>query len=238
VTESATELSLSQDDAYLLDHAAWASLTGPHAHLAEVRGQAARYPADVSPFIGVAPDPDERVWADLAALAGPGAFVPLTGVEAAPPDGWEVLEAGEGVQMVDTAVAAQWHPDVVRLGPGDVPDMLALTARTKPGPFLPRTIEMGTYLGLRDQGALVALAGQRLHPPGWVEISAVCTDAAYRGRGLATRLVQSVAADIRDAGSRPFLHAVGTNVNAIRLYQSIGFTLRRRARFSVARIPR
>ena len=72
--------------------------------------------------------------------------------------------------------------------------MLDLVARTEPGPFLPRTIEMGTYLGIRRGGALVAMAGERLHPPGWTEISAVCTDDAYRSRGLGTRLVLAVAA--------------------------------------------
>jgi len=105
--------------------------------------------------------------------------------------------------------------------------MLELVARTDPGPFRERTIELGTYLGIRHEGALVAMAGQRLSPPGWTEISAVCTDAAYRGRGLAARLVRAVAAEIHARGRTPFLHAAASNVNAIRLYEKLGFTTRR-----------
>jgi predicted GNAT family acetyltransferase len=79
------------------------------------------------------------------------------------------------------------------------------------------------------------MAGQRLRPAGWTEISAVCTDAAYRGQGLATRLINAVAAGIRERGDTPFLHTEATNVNAIRLYEALGFTLRRDMRFSVVR---
>ena len=89
----------------------------------------------------------------------------------------------------------------------DVPEILDLVARTQPGPFRPRTIELGTYLGFRHDGALVAMAGERLHPAGWTEISAVCTDPAYRGRGLATRLVSAVGAGIAERGDRVLLHA-------------------------------
>jgi predicted GNAT family acetyltransferase len=116
-----------------------------------------------------------------------------------------------------------------------VPEILDLVARTEPGPYLPRTVEMGTYLGIRHDGRLVALAGERLHPPGWTEISAVCTDPDHRGRGLATRLVRAVAAGIRERGDHPFLHAAATNTTAIRLYESIGFTLRARTVFSLVR---
>ena len=141
------------------------------------------------------------------------------------------------MQLVDDGVDARPDAEAVRLGPADVPEMLALVARTRPGPFLPRTVDLGTYLGIRSGGALVAMAGERLHPPGWTEISAVCTDAAHRGRGLATRLVLAVAAGIRDRGEVPFLHAAATNTNAIRLYESIGFRLRRHTRFVALRAP-
>ncbi len=123
------------------------------------------------------------------------------------------------------------------LGQADVQEMLDLARRTKPGPFLPRTVEMGTCPGIRRGGALVAMAGERLHPPGWTEISAVCTDEAWRGRGLASRLVLAIVAGIRARGELPFLHAVATNVNAIRLYEELGFRLRRYTVFSVARAP-
>ena len=220
-----------------LDNPAWAALTGPHAHFAERHGQVLRYPADVSPFLALPDAPTPQVWDDVAALAGPGATVVIPGAEVTPPAGWEVLDRISGVQLVDAGIPAVEDPEAVRLGPADVPEMLDLVARTQPGPFLKRTIELGTYLGIRRCGLLVAMAGERLHPPGWTEISAVCTDPGYRGEGLATRLVLAVAAGIRARGETPFLHAAGTNTSAIRLYLSLGFELRWEPRFVVVRVP-
>ncbi|MFK0108948.1 GNAT family N-acetyltransferase [Streptomyces sp. NPDC091217] len=219
---------------HVLDNPAWAALTGPHAHLAEQVGRAARYPADVARFHAVADAGDLQAWADLASLVGPGGTAALRGVTEAP-DGWEILRIGNGVQLVDTGLRVEPAPEAVRLGPEDVPEILDLVARTEPGPYLPRTIDMGTYLGIRHHGRLIALAGERLHPPGWTEISAVCTDPGHRGRGLATRLVRAVAAGIKERGEQPFLHARADNADAIRLYESIGFTLRRRTVFALVR---
>ncbi|WP_037854010.1 GNAT family N-acetyltransferase [Streptomyces sp. NRRL S-340] len=222
---------------HVLDHPALASLTGPHARFAERRGRVLRYPVDVSPWSALPEEPDARDWADLAALAGPGTEVPLPGFTGRVPADWEITFRVEGVQLVDDGLAAAPDPEAVRLGPADVPEMLALIARTEPGPFLPRTIELGTYLGIRRQGALVAMAGERLHPPGYTEISAVCTDPAFRGRGLASRLVSAVAHGIRARGETPFLHTGARNTNAVRLYESLGFRLRRRTAFLAARAP-
>jgi ribosomal protein S18 acetylase RimI-like enzyme len=221
---------------FVLDNPVWASLTGAHAHLAEARTFAARYPAGVAPFAAVADPADAQSWQDLAALIGPGARALVTGVSG-PPDEWEVVEAGTGVQLVDSTLRAEHDTEAIVLTADDVPEILTLVERTKPGPFLPRTIELGSYFGIRRDDALVAMAGERLHPPGWTEISAVCTDPAYRGQGLATRLVRTVAAGIRDRGETPFLHAAAANTNAIRLYESIGFVLRRTTRFQVVRAP-
>jgi predicted GNAT family acetyltransferase len=124
----------------------------------------------------------------------------------------------------------------VRLGADDVPQILDLVARTEPGPFRPRTIELGSYLGIRHDGRLVALAGERLHPAGWTEISAVCTDPAYRGRGLASRLVSAVGAGIAERGDRALLHALATNP-AVDLYLSLGFRLRRLTEFRSVTVP-
>ena len=121
----------------------------------------------------------------------------------------------------------------------DVAEMVALVDRTQPGPFTDRTIELGTYLGLRDasDGALVAMAGQRLRPPGHVEISAVCTDEAFRGRGLARLLVDLLVDEITAAGDVPILHATGANTGAIRLYASMGFETTREVRFAALQAP-
>ena len=139
--------------------------------------------------------------------------------------------------MVDTALHAEHAPEAVRLGPADVDDVMDLIARTRPGPFLPKTLELGTYLGIREDGRLIAMAGERVQPPGWTEISAVCTDPDHRGRGLATRLVSAVAAGIKERGDTPLLHAAASNTNALRLYESIGFSLRRRTLFLLVRAP-
>ncbi|MFF1713201.1 GNAT family N-acetyltransferase [Streptomyces sp. NPDC058268] len=220
-----------------LDNPAYAALNGPHARFAERRGRVVRYPLDVSPWLGLPDAPEADDWADLAALAGPGADVPLAGVRVGLPEGWEVTFDIAGVQLVDDGVAAAPDAEAVRLGAADVPEMLDLVRRTQPGPFLPRTVELGTYLGIRRGGALVAMAGERLRPPGWTEISAVCTDPAVRGEGLATRLVLAVADGIRARGETPFLHTAARNVGAIRLYESLGFRLRRTTRFYSARVP-
>ncbi|MFG2949381.1 GNAT family N-acetyltransferase [Streptomyces adustus] len=233
---SSSSPSPSPTQPHILDNAAWAALTGPHAHLAERVGRAARYPTDVSPFTALEDPADPRAWDDLAALVGPGI---VTAVTATPtvPAGWETEDSGAGVQLVDTALFAEPAPEAVRLGPADVPEILDLISLTQPGPFLPRTVELGTYLGIRDRGRLIALAGERLRPPGWTEISAVCTHPDHRGRGLATRLVRAVAAGIRERGDTPFLHAAASNTRAIRLYESIGFTLRSHTRFTLVRTP-
>ena len=222
-----------------LDAPAWSALTGPHAHLAERRGNVLRYPADVAFFLGMPPAPTPQDWADAAALLGPGGLVPLAWLDASAPAGWELEFAGSvGVQLVDDGVDAVPEEAAVRLTAADVPEMLALVERTRPGPFLPRTIEMGTYLGIRDgDGALVAMAGERLHPPGWTEISAVCTAPSARGRGLATRLVRALAHGIRQRGEAPFLHCAATDPGAIGLYESLGFRLRRSVDFAAARVP-
>ncbi|MFE5504916.1 GNAT family N-acetyltransferase [Amycolatopsis japonica] len=218
------------------DDPAWASLTGPHAHFAERSGQVLRYQVDVAPFFALPPEPDDRVWADVAALAGPGQTVTVHNALPVPAD-WEVLGRIAGVRLVDVALEAAEDPEAVVLGPDDVPEMLDLVERTKPGPFRKRTIELGTYLGIRRDGELIAMAGERMHPPGWTEISAVCTDPAYRGQGLATRLIRAVAAGIRARGEHPMMHAAATNTSAIRLYESIGFEVVPRPDFVSVRVP-
>ncbi|PKW15382.1 GNAT family N-acetyltransferase [Saccharopolyspora spinosa] len=221
----------------LLDNPAWASLTGPHARFAEKHGRVLRYPVDVAPFLAIPDEFDEDGWRDVAELAGPGAVVAFSGRRRTPPPGWEVLEQLPGVQLVDDGVADAEDAEAVRLTSADVPEMLDLVKRTNPGPFLPRVVEIGRYLGIRRGGALIAMAGERLRPPGWTEISAVCTDPAFRGHGLATRLVLAVAAGIRARGEKPFLHTTASNTNAIRLYESLGFRLRYRLTFSAVRVP-
>lgn len=221
------DLSVAEDGTptRVLDNAALASLNGPHARFAERRGEIARYLPDVSVWTGIPQQPTAADWADVIALLGSGAFL---GVSAAAilPDGWTTVESAGGVQLTGEAIEGEPDTEAIELTPDDVPEMTALVERTKPGPFLPRTIELGRYIGIRREGRLVAMAGERLHPPGWTEISAVCTDADFRGQGLGRRLVLAVAHGIRERGETPLMHAAATNTGAISLYQHLGFRLR------------
>lgn len=215
-----------------LDNPAHASLTGPHAALATSRGLARAYAPEVCAFSALPDDPTEADWADLAALTGPDCTAVLFALETSPPSGWTATFSVDGVQLVDERMDARPDPEAVVLGPADVPEMLDLVDRTRPGPFGPQTLTMGTYLGFRRDGVLVAMAGERMHPPGWTEISAVCTDADHRGQGLGARLVRAVAVGARARGERSFLHTTATNAGAIRLYEALGFVERRRLRFA------
>jgi ribosomal protein S18 acetylase RimI-like enzyme len=211
-------------DESVLDNPVWFALTGPQAPFAVRRGRAVRFDPAMSPFVGIADD-DEASWDDLAQLlgsSGPAAMFRSARV----PRGWVETFSARGLQMLAETVERVSDPEIVRLGPGDASEMVELAARTRPGPFEARTHEFGGYLGVRREGVLVAMAGERLHPPGWVEISAVCTDEAVRGQGLASRLVRAVASSISARGDRPMLHVATSNTAAIALYERLGFRTR------------
>ncbi|GAB87481.1 GNAT family N-acetyltransferase [Gordonia rubripertincta] len=220
-----------------LDNPAHAALSGPHAQFAERVGTALRYHPDVCPMAALPDDPTAEDWADAARLVGPGGALLLPVVADTPPAGWQSEMHLPGVQMVDAGVPASPDDSAIRLTADDVPEMTDLVRRTRPGPFRKRTIEMGTYLGIRRNGRLIAMAGERLTLPGHTEISAVCTDPGHRGEGLASRLVLALAQGIRDRGAIPVLHAEATNVNAIRLYEHLGFQVRKEVLFQVVIAP-
>ena len=175
-------------DEALLDNPMYASLCGPHARLAQVRGRARRYPADVAPFLALPSPPSAQDWGDAAGLVAPGTYVAGRYSGAELPDGWRAVQAFDLVQMIEERVTGVDCTEAISLGAADVPEMLELVAETEPGPFLTRTIELGDYLGIRRDGVLVAMAGERFRPDGWTEISAVCTKPDHRGQGLASRL--------------------------------------------------
>jgi ribosomal protein S18 acetylase RimI-like enzyme len=207
----------------------WHALEGPQHTVAERTGLAARYRPDIAPFAALPDVAESASWDALADLVGRRGVALLFRPDVDAPTGWKELFSGRGIQMVAPATGDGQSalPTFERLTPADVPAMLDLVARTQPGPFAARTIELGTYLGARDGDQLVAMAGERMRVPGHTEISAVCTDPAYQRRGLARDLVRTLARDIRARGERPFLHAAADNTNAIRLYETLGFELTR-----------
>src|SRR5206468_470100 len=162
-----------------LDNPVWSSMIGAHTELADVASvdgaRAGQYQHDVCPFGGIEDSADPAGWAALASVLHGHVTCVLVDPQLVPP-GWEVIRAIPGVQMDGTALEAAEDSDAVTLTEADVPEMLALVERTRPGPYMSRTIEMGRYIGLRRDGELIAMAGERVHPEGWTEISAVCTD--------------------------------------------------------------
>ncbi len=229
-----------------LDNPVWWSLSGRQQAFGSATDLAARFDPEISPFGGLADGDDPARWEDLGLLTGSGNVVGLAGDNGPPPLAWTVLRTFQGLQMIGDRIDSRgpgshrWDaPEdlLVPLDADDVPDMLELVARAKPGPFLPRTVEFGGYVGIRRNGRLIAMAGERLRPSDHTEVSAVATDPDHRRQGLAEVVVRQVATGIIDHGETPFLHTDASNSGAIRLYQSIGFSVRRPVTFTIVRSP-
>ena len=218
-----------------LDNPIWHALATEQARFAEADGGAARFPPEVTALAGLR-EQDAAALAALARLVRPGEVAGLfLDVELVLPAPLAQLDEAEIVQMVHDGPAPEAPAGLEVLGAGDAAAMLALAEVTRPGPFGTRTAELGTFLGLRDGGRLIAMAGQRMRLPGLVEISAVCTDPVHLGRGHAARLMTAQLALIRGGGDGAFLHVRGDNARAIGLYQRLGFRERRRFRYVVVR---
>ena len=235
-----------------LDNPVWWALAGPQQALGTSTSLAARFDPEVAPFGAFSDAPTQSHWEDMARLVGSGGLVvpmEIPDARLRPPPGWTVMREIPCVQMLgyhlEQRSGASARPrsrrkdrandDPVGLGDDDVDDMLELVALARPGPFLSRTVEFGGYVGIRREGRLVAMAGERLRPPGFAEVSAVATHPDHRRQGLAEQLIRAVADSIMQRGEAPFLHASASNSNAIRLYESMGFTLRRTLSFVVIR---
>ncbi|MGE5053261.1 MAG: GNAT family N-acetyltransferase [Acidobacteriota bacterium] len=221
-----------------LDNVIWHALTTRQAQFAERSANARRFVPQVSPLSGFE-KPSTDNYAALGALVGDGAstavFLDHPFIER--PE-WEFVLGAPLVQMVcdkPAPFAASNGHAVFELGSSDSPEMLDLTAHTKPGPFGTRTHELGAYLGIRDGGKLVAMAGERLKVPGFTEISAVCTHPEHTGRSYARVLMSEIIDRIRARSETPFLHVRQDNVRAIGVYELLGFRPRKVLHFAVLR---
>lgn len=228
------ELRLSRDQQATLDHPIWSALTTAHRSLAEGGSRARRYPAAIGPFAALVDETPEAA-AELRTLAAAAPVVLFTRAPVGPIEGLDAGFRGKGRQMVAVrGPDAAALPETVVLGADDVPAMLELTALTKPGPFFRRTHELGRYIGIREDGRLAAMAGERMRYDGFTEISAVCVHPDFRGRGYAQGLVRAMMGWIADRGDTPMLHVFDDNHGAIALYESLGFV--GRAVFHVVRL--
>ena len=216
--------------AHPLDRPIWTMLTGRQAHLAEGGDRAKRIDRGYGVF-GVAADTGAEAQAALAALV--------------PDDGELWIVEGEpwpvpaGTREVKRAVLAQMvaegpppepregEPPIVALGEADASEMAALADHAKPGPWGPATHRYGPFFGIRENGRLLAMAGQRILVPGMAEVSGVSTWEDCRGRGLARALIGHVMRAMVARGEQPFLHSYADNEGAIGLYESLGFRIRR-----------
>ncbi len=226
------------DDLSVLDNMAWHALRGPQADLAEWSpdGRAGRYRRKVSPICGV-PTTGADDWAGLAALAGPGGYVSLFRDEINPaPAPWKELFREEITQYVAGGLVDPPDIGITELGPDDVEEMVSLAKLTEPGPFSTQTHRTGRYFGVRRQGRLIAMAGERMRVAGWGEVSAVCVHPDGQRQGLGEALTLAAAKAITDRGDRAMLHVRGGNDPAHRLYLRLGFEVRRPIAVGVYRL--
>jgi ribosomal protein S18 acetylase RimI-like enzyme len=227
-----------------LDNPIWHALHTEHSHFAIDAGRARRYPAAIGPLSGMAISSPQSL-ESLRALAEPsGRLVLFLEEPLAATPGW-ILERAEILSQMIAESDAELQPATDSDGPlirgltaADVPQMIALAHVTEPGPFRQRTHELGAFFGIFEGDRLVAMAGQRLHLPQFVEVSAVCTHPDVRGRGYARLLIATVTREIRQRGKTPFLHVLADNHSAIRVYLTLGFTLRRNLHLAVLKNER
>jgi ribosomal protein S18 acetylase RimI-like enzyme len=219
-----------------LDNPIWQALVTAHANYAEGDELAKRYPMVFCPLAAIR-SPSAEAYNSLARLVQPEEGAGLLMDD--PPTalrGWELRMTFPLAQMTGESKTfpLKAHP-FVELGADDAPAMLDLCQRTHPGPFAARTHELGTYLGIKVAGVLIAMAGERLRLSGFTEISAVCTDPEHAGRGYAQALVSELGRRIVARGETPFLHVRTDNARAIGIYERLGFRTRRHFHLAIMR---
>ncbi|MGG7665235.1 GNAT family N-acetyltransferase [Dyadobacter sp. BHUBP1] len=221
----------------ILDNPAWYALRTHNRALGNVQGGSAYFLPEVSPFVAVEGPALEGMTALYDAIPFDNNVIFVSNENVQIPLPWQLLAAVPGYQMLyrGTANPGSNGPETIPLTLEHVPEMVALTSLTAPGPFSDETIRFGHYEGIFDDGKLVAMAGQRMHPEGYAEISAVCTHPDHLGKGYARHLLLRQASRIQQNGEQPFLHVKADNARAIGVYESLGFEIRTEIYFYVLR---
>jgi len=209
-----------------LDRPAWTALRTRQQALAQGEGRALRYDGDYAIFAATGDHAPPSLAALGALIGATGPAIVLQKDPLPPVPGTRVGKHRMGVQMVAETLSGAADMDFLELGDADAAEMLALATLTEPGPFFAQTHRLGDFIGIRHEGRLVAMAGERMKPDGFTEVSGVCTHPGWRGRGYAGGLMRVVAERILARGETPFLHAYADNRGAIALYESLGFRLR------------
>ncbi len=222
--------SLPED---LFSDPVWHALHSKHRHLAILGHRACRYPRDVAPFAAVA-DGAEASMAELRALLEPGEQVWLSADGCAAVPDMVLEEQLICLQLVlpRTVVLPAPSAAIAALGGEHAPEMVALTDVAFPGFFRPRTCDMGAYFGVRVDGVLVSMGGERLMLEGYPEISGICTHPRHRGRGFAESIIGQIVRAHRAAGLVSWMHVAESNERALGLYRRMGFVAARRVTLS------
>ena len=218
---------MEQTMSHILDRPVWNSLASAHAGLALGDARARRYPPAIVPF-GASADRSPENLAALAALPAEGEAMAIVEASEHPvPPGFETVLSGDLVQMVARQPSARISDErIMPLTQADAAEMLELATLTKPGPFTLGAQELGTFWGIRIDGRLAAIAGQRMRVPGYGELSGLCTHPDFQGQGLGKLLFGFVAGEISARGETAFLHAYAANTTAVSLYERLGFVVR------------
>lgn len=211
-----------------LERPVWNALTTRHAAFSVGNDHARRFAPDIGPLASARDDSAESLRALGELVPAGGTLLLLQAEPIVLPPGTHAVTTADGVQMIgERVVPAPTDDRIERLTDADHAAMLALATLTKPGPFGPRTPALGEFWGIKDNGVLVAMAGERMKHESFTEVSGVCTHPDARGRGLARVLSAHVAARIAARGDTPYLHAYASNTAAVELYRSLGFVIHR-----------
>jgi GNAT superfamily N-acetyltransferase len=218
----------------LLDNVVWHALSGPQSVFSAGGSHARRYAPGFSPIVGFA-DPARPDFAALVPYCVAGEHFYCDGGAGPADSAWQIDAESTMAKMVWEAPSApEDEPvDASQLDTRHAAQALELATLTRPGPFGPRTIELGDYFGVFEGDRLIAMAGERMFAGPLREISGVCTHPDFQGRGLARRLMLKLVRRQMQRGETPFLHVMTSNSNACRLYERMGF---RTYRESVVRV--